>query len=233
MYTNFRDALELVTTELKATPEVKGILFFGSVQLGDPTHTSDLDLFAIVEGCETWNFRRLVEGIEVEVYFLPADLCHQNLENGNITFVKAFATGAALLDLNGKLAELAAFAKQIYDMGPSPLNLLEQGNWRIRLSDLIRDLEGISPEAPESHLLAPMLVTLSLEAYCAFHRLWTEKHSRLIKYVFNHNPQFGQSVIQFFKSPVFQPDQAISIADNVLEPFGGRLLEYEGPHISI
>ncbi|WP_199615100.1 nucleotidyltransferase domain-containing protein [Paenibacillus alkalitolerans] len=233
MNDDYKDALEIVVAELKSMPEVTCILFFGSVQQGDSTPSSDIDLFAIVEGNESWNYRRIVKGIEVEVYFLPEQLCRTSLENRNSIFVKAFSTGTALLDWNGKICELSALAKQLYDAGPVPPDSLKQNNWRIRLSDLIRDLEGSPPDSPESRMLASSLVSLSLEAYCYFQGLWSEKQSRLIKHISIHNPDLGQEVIRFYTTPAPHPNQAISIADYVLEPVGGRLLEYDGPRVSI
>jgi len=231
MITSFKIVLDIVISELKAMSEVKSILFFGSVQQGNPTPTSDIDLFAIVEGDETWNYRRIINGIEVEVYFLPYRLCIANLENGDVTFIKAFSTGTPLLDENDYMTKLSERAKQLYAIGPKPLDLLHQNNIRIRLSDLIKDLEGLPSNTPESRMLASSLVSLSLDAYCKINQVWSEKSSRLIRCISTHNPKLGEEVTQFFMSLELNPTQAISIADSVLEFVGGRLLEYEGPRI--
>lgn len=59
-------------------------------------------------------------------------------------------------------------------------------------------------------MLAGLLVHLALDVYCAMPR----------------DPELGRRVIGFYDSKM-PPGQAVAIADYVLEPFGGQILEYE------
>jgi hypothetical protein len=212
-------------------PEVTGILFFGSVQRGETTPTSDLDLYMVVEQEQTWSARRKSHGIEVEVYFAPAHEWRRNLKDRHVIVVKAFATGSILLDRKGEVARLASLGRMIWSEGPSQLEPLQVANWRIRLSDAIRDLEGLPPGSAEACLLTGMLLPLALEAYCGLHRLWPEKPGKLLARVADHDPGLGRRMIQFYQSDGLPAQQAITLVDCVLEPFGGRLLEYEGPRV--
>lgn len=75
-------------------------------------------------------------------------------------------------------------------------------------------------------MLAGALVSTSLEAYCALHAIWPAKPKRSIGYLQGHNHGLGERLTTFYQSGV-PAAMAIQIADDVLAPFGGRILEYE------
>jgi predicted nucleotidyltransferase len=232
MIGSFRKVLEKVVSELAAMKEVESILFFGSVQQGQPTVASDLDLFVIVDGNETWNYKRIVDHVEVEVYFLPARLCKINIEKGDAIFVRAFSSGSPLLDKNGDLALLSELAKKVYQDGPKPLDSLQKSNIRIRLSEFIRDLEGLNPETPEAKMLSSILVISSIEAYYQINQIWPVKQSKMIRDLSIYNPQLGQKISRFYLFDM-TPDLAMEICDDVLRSVGGRIREYQGPRVPI
>jgi hypothetical protein len=112
-----------------------------------------------------------------------------------------------------------------------PLEPLEIGHWSIRLTDLARDLEGLDPRSPTAHFVAATLVSLALEAYFALTCIWPEKPQRVIDRLCACNVTLGAKVIAFYETAGPQSTLAIEIADAVLAPAGGRLVEYTGPHI--
>ncbi|MGE5672860.1 MAG: nucleotidyltransferase domain-containing protein, partial [Mycobacterium leprae] len=133
--------LHALLTELTAMPETDAVLFFGSVQRGQAQATSDLDLYVVTSGTEYWRAGRVLEGVEIELFFNPASKMRERLEQGDPVAIHGFATGELLLDRSGVGAKLKTLARALWAAGPRPLTEWQMATWRYRLTDLAQDIE--------------------------------------------------------------------------------------------
>jgi predicted nucleotidyltransferase len=228
MPSRFHAALEEVVTEIEAQPGVEGILFFGSALTGTAGPTSDIDLYVILAPTEerTQVLLRRYSGVEAEIHLAPAETWRRRLEEGKPVVITAFATGQALLDRTGVVAELSRRAREQMEQGPPALSPHEVDRWRYRLTDLAGDLEDVAGQPADERLLGAHLVTLALEAYCALNRLWGDKPKRLLAYVERHDPELGRLARSFFAGDLDR-HLAQTIVDRVLAPHGGRIGRWE------
>ncbi|MBP2017519.1 hypothetical protein J2Z79_000902 [Symbiobacterium terraclitae] len=224
-------ALATVLEELQALPGTDAVLFFGSVQRGEGQATSDLDFYVVTSGREYWRAGRVVDGVQVELFFNPAPKMRERLEEGDAVAIHAFATGQLLLDRSGVGKALAARARQLWQEGPKPLTPWQAATWRYRLTDLAQDIEDVPPGSPEAHLLAGLLVPQVLEAFCALNRAWADKPKRLLARIRQLDPELADMAAEFYRTS--NPAVAVRIADRVLAPFGGRIHTYESDRVPI
>ncbi|HYF95058.1 MAG TPA: nucleotidyltransferase domain-containing protein [Symbiobacteriaceae bacterium] len=230
----FQSALDMAVDELQAAEGVEGILFFGSALAGTAGPTSDLDLYVIRQG-ERYSSHislRRYAGVEVEVHFAPQAFWQEKLEQGNVVILHGFATGQALLDRTGAVAELGTLARRKLEDGPPAPTAAEVDRWRYRLTDLDKDLEDVAGQPADERLLGALLVQQCLEAFCALNRLWGDKPKRLIAYVERHDPELGRMARTFFAGGMDR-HLAHTLVDRVLAPHGGRIGVWDsdvGPH---
>ncbi|HWI61199.1 MAG TPA: nucleotidyltransferase domain-containing protein [Symbiobacteriaceae bacterium] len=217
----FQSALDMALDELQSAAGVEGILFFGSAMAGTAGPTSDLDLYVVTESGPRISLRRYA-GVEAEVHYAPREFWQSRMEKGNAVILHAFATGQALLDRTGNVAELAGFARRKVEEGPPALTSLEIDRWRYRLTDLAGDLEDVAGQPADEHLVGGLLVQQCLEAYCALNRLWGDKPKRLLAYVERHEPELGRMARTFFAGGMDR-HLAQTLVDRVLAPHGGRI----------
>jgi len=228
----FRLALDNIVDTLKNTPETTGVLFFGSVQRGDEKDNSDIDLYAVVSCNECWNYKKYISGVLTEVYFAPADKWKESIENGHVITIKAFAGGTVLFERDNEVSELIELAKRQWENGPKPLTPIQINNWRIKLTEYIQDIECLPEDGYQCRLLCGIAVPSALEAFCALNGIWPEKPERIIDCIGKYDAKLSRMAREFYESNERGISWAIKIIDHVIQPFGGRLIEYEGPRIS-
>jgi predicted nucleotidyltransferase len=223
----FQEALDMALEELQHTAGVEGILFFGSAQTGTAGPTSDLDLYVVTDGgpdCPQISLRRYA-GVDAEVHLAPRTFWQHRLEANSVVIIHAFATGEALLDKNGAIADLAQVARQKVEAGPPALSKHDVDRWRYRLTDMAKDLEDVAGQPADERLLAAMLVNQALQGYCELNRLWGDKPKRLLAYVERHDPELGRLARSFFTGNLDR-HMAQRVVDRVLAPHGGPIYEW-------
>jgi predicted nucleotidyltransferase len=225
----FQQALDEALTDLSARPGAIGILFFGSALTGTDGPTSDLDLYVLLDDTGTQRIEMSrYAGCEAEVHLAPVSFWRSKMDQGRVIAISAFATGQALLDRTGVLAQLQTEASEKLQAGPPALTQGEIDRWRYRLTDLAGDLEDVAGQPADERLLGALLVSQALEAYCALHRLWGDKPKRLINYVERHDPELGRMARTFFAGDLDR-HLARTLIDRVLAPFGGPMGAWESP----
>ncbi len=212
-------------SDLHQRPYVKGVLFFGSAQRGTASPSSDVDLYVLVNGRTRWHEGLRVEDVQVELSFAPAAYLRSLMEGGSPVVTHAFATGDVLLDRSGEASELVAMGRRLWREGPRPLTDDEVTAWRFRLTDLLTDLQDMPPDSPDERFLAGALVPLALDAYCALHRQWPVERKTIFTEVSRRDHRLSALLVQCYGNGI-DPKTAVAIADQVLQPFGGRLEEY-------
>lgn len=227
----FRQAYHSIISELSQREDVTGILFFGSVQKGTESPSSDLDLYVVVDGNESWNYKKKMSQVPVEVYFFPASYWQKALEDSHHVMI-AFATGSIILDRKHELKHLVELAKQRYTIGPPELSQLEINNLRIQLTELASDVEGVKPDTVEEMMLIGIAFSQALEAYCAFHKIWPSKPGKLQESMLKSDVTLRKIVTEM-EEKTNHKEVIIRFIDYVLKDKGGRLEEYEGPRFKV
>lgn len=231
MQQRYQTALDAVLQSLLPDPTVQGILFFGSVQRGTPSATSDLDFYVLVEGGLMWRETRLIEGVEAELFYNPVEKMERRLQvDGDRTAILAFASGQSLYDPQGHIARLIGQAQQLAKAGPAPLTTEQIMLLRYRLSDLSRDLEDVLGEdAASAALVAGQLLHLTLEACCQLANCFGDKPKRLLHHVARHDTQLQAMARDVLLQ--HDPKVALAAAAHVLTPLGGRVLAWQSEKI--
>ncbi|GMQ55679.1 hypothetical protein AN1V17_00710 [Vallitalea sediminicola] len=226
-------ALNELAIELKSIKEVEGILLFGSVQRGEARENSDIDLNVIVNCNESWNYKKRVCGVLAEVYFSPYFQWEKLIkEDRNIAVLRAFSTGTFIYKKESTIEQLKELATMVIEEGPKPLKSVQVANWRIKLSELLEDLMFLPEDSPQSYILANNIINITMEAFCQLNNLWSVKLEKMLDYISKYNSELYKMIVNFYKSNIFSISQVEEIVDIVLKPFGGRLLEYEGPRLT-
>lgn len=226
----YEAAFEAVVSELRQDPEVVGILFTGSAQRGNPDATSDLDIYVVTHKPHYWRATRIVDGIEVELFFNNVASMRWRIEKEWKT-AAGFATGEVILDRTGETAELVALAKGIWDAGPAAPTEDELLFLRYGLSDGLQDLEDVEMDPVASRVAGSVLVRSAMEVFCKINRYWGDKPKRLFAYVKQRDPLLGEMVADYYARGM-HPKHAYEIVDYVLAPVGGRLVEWESKKVA-
>ncbi|MDX8046291.1 nucleotidyltransferase domain-containing protein [Gracilibacillus sp. S3-1-1] len=233
MNVKFKEAYDIVVSELSEMKEVTGVLFFGSVQRGEETETSDLDFYATVSGKEGWNYKKIVKGIPVEIYFFPSNYWNNALQRNHQIMI-AFAEGTVVLNRHIEINELCNKARSLFEKGPKSLTNLEINNWRIKLTELALDLEGISDnQSLESKVYIGIAVSEALQAYFAFNKMWYHKLGRIPESIINQDRVLSKLISDLSSSGENDIENIITLIDHILQSNGGRLEEYNGPRVSV
>lgn len=142
----------------------------------------------------------------------------------------AFAWGTIIFDTNDMLKKIKEMAQAIYNEGPKPLSTIEKANWRITLTELLADLNGL--HASKDHgIFLGWTVMKALEGYCELTPLWPSKPEKLVAKLKKYDPNLAVYIDKFENKPEIQSARAI--IQYVLDQHGGPIKEYEGPRINL
>lgn len=227
MNVRFKKAFDIFIKEIIRDASVTGILFFGSVQRNEATDSSDLDFYIIVDGEEGWNYKRNIKGIPVEAYFFPEHFWRRLIKE-NVQVMIAFATGSVIHDSKSLTKSLVDMANDIYHKGPKALSSIKKANWRITLTELISDIEGLEGNG---FVFLGWAITKALEGYCELNQLWPIKPDNLVPYVLSKDNELGELIDQFCSNP--SKSTATGIIHYILTKHDGPIKEYEGPRMNL
>lgn len=228
MNAKFQEAYDYFLKEITQDEAVVGVLFFGSVQQGSEKDSSDLDFYIILNGEEGWNYKKYRKGILVEAYFYPAKYWEKTIQESHQAMI-AFATGTNVYDSNGYVEGLINKAKTVYNQGPEELNPIQKANWRITLTELLSDLEGLQNETRNGAIHYGWSITRALEGYCTLNRIWPMKQEKLVNNLSLQDKEL-ESYLEKYEH-VSTLDHAKMIIEYILNRHGGRIDEYEGPRM--
>lgn len=216
----FLEAYNAFIKEVSQDEAVLGLLFFGSIQQGQGKHSSDLDFYAIVEGNEGWNYKKFVKDVLVEAYFFPRKQWEVAIEESPHVMI-AFATGTNVIDVDGHLEQLINKAKKYYRDGPEELTPRQKTNWRITLTELLSDLDGIEERNKHSGIFLGSAIMKALEGYCALNRIWTVKQEDLASYLSGQDAELAGYLNVYEQNS--SVENAKIILSYILNRHGGRV----------
>jgi predicted nucleotidyltransferase len=187
----FRQHVSICTQELLQIAEAVsdrddtlGVLVYGSYASGSYQSDSDLDLICITRSSQPKQFRRFVNGREVDVHANSrvqiTKIFYTDFGDNNNFVLHAFVRGQPLIDPDGDVAELIREAHRIWEQGPpNPLQEVRQkiaANHRIIIAAAGR-LTARSARSPQwcevVQLLSGRFFLDCFYQYCRVHRLWS------------------------------------------------------------
>lgn len=227
----YRKALDAALAELTADPEVVGIVWTGSVQHGTPDSSSDIDLYVVTQKPYYFRATRRYEGVITELFVNNvASMRWRITRPDEIAATAGFATGEALLDRTGEVAQLQEIARKRWN-APRPALTEEQVKMlRYALTDLADDLLDVEHDPVASKVVGAALVQQAMEAFCKVHQHHGHKHKRLYAYVTERDSLLGDMLRDYYERGMY-PKLAQEIVDYVLAPVGGRLVEWESERV--
>lgn len=199
-----------------------------SGQQGKESPGSDLDFHIVVDSDEGWNYKKFINGVPVEAYFLPQNQWRKLIDESPHV-PTSFATGTIVYDTDSCLHELSAYARKKYDEGPAELSDLQKANWRITLTEICLDLEGQLLSGAENPIFSGWAISKALEGYCALARVWTDKTEKLVERLAALDSEMKKLIEQYKDHP--STLHAKKLVEHILDQHGGPITEYEGPRI--
>lgn len=222
----FRRSLEQLMRRLRAAPEVSLVQLFGSVQRGQASEHSDIDVYVLTDRRQFWRAGEVVEGVEVEQVVCPVDVLRKRFASGDALALQAFATGETLLDRDGKGTELKALAQRLYAQGPAPLRPGQVSFQRAVLTRVVQKLGRLAPDSLEARFMAGEGVQRAVTVFHQYHRLWTRGLEHCVGDIRGKDARAAELLVRYLQQGQ-GVEQAMAFIEAVIEALGGRLIAYE------
>jgi predicted nucleotidyltransferase len=188
--------------ELRARPEVQGVLLFGSWARGNPRPRSDVDLVVIVrEGY----FR----GVEIrgdqafEIIRVTEAAAYEFWESHRHDAAGLWEVAEILYDADGTMARLETRARAMLAEGCPRLDAAQLAHARFDAEDLLRHVEDVvdADPATASMLLARLVERLTEVAFES-RGAWIVPPKQRLARIGVMDPELGADVRRFFVEPL-------------------------------
>lgn len=211
-------------------PNCQGALLAGSVVRGEATDTSDLDIVIFDDTILSSYRQSLIDfdwAIEVFVHNITSykHFFDNDYKRARPSLPRMVSEGVIIKD-NGIIEKIKNEANDILRAGPEKWSLEIIEMKRYFISDVLEDFIG-STNRPEDLIIANMLMDLLQEFVLRSNGSWVGSSKWVIRELQTFNPDFTNCFIHAFDDFYRNGDKLkiIKIADEILEPFGGRLFE--------
>jgi predicted nucleotidyltransferase len=213
-------------------PEAKVIFLAGSVVRGEGTAYSDLDLVVVFEKIKTaWRDSFYFEGWPVEVFIHDFETIRYfftelDYKVGIPSLANMVTQGIEIPTSTEFSDRIKKMAKETIEAGPpawSPKDL----QWaRYSVTDLCDDLREPRSTAELVATAVRLYKTLS-NFYLRSQRLWSGSGKHIPKRLAQVDLSFAKKFDEAFQNVFSKHDasQVLSLAENVLNPYGGFLFE--------
>jgi len=214
----------------KYFPDCQGALLAGSVVRGEATDTSDLDIVIFDDKISASYRQSTIEfdwAIEVFVHNLISykEFFEADVKRARPSLPRMVSEGLILKDC-GVVEEIKNEANAVLRQGPEkwPQEVIQLK--RYFMTDALDDFIGSTNRAEEL-MIANTLTDLIHEFVLRSNGCWIGSSKWVIRELNKFDPAFTSQFIHAFEGFYRQGDKSavISLVDQVLEPFGGRLFE--------
>lgn len=211
-------------------PDASVIILAGSVASGRMTERSDLDLLMMDDTQESPFHACYVEsGWLIEAFVLTRKsykkLYRLNYAAGLGSLQRMCAEGKLIKD-DGSGTALQAEALKLFSKGPPPWSLDDMNRKRYEITEC---LEGLSytMQNGEELFVAGKLAQLLHEFVLRVNGHWVGDGKWMVRALNHFDPKFCARYVSTFQRfyKTGQQEELIHLADEILEPFGGRLFE--------
>ncbi|GEN83393.1 nucleotidyltransferase [Sporosarcina luteola] len=211
-------------------PHCQAALLAGSVIRGEDTSTSDLDIVIFDSRIEIAYRETHIENgwpIEVFVHSLTSYKTYfrSDAERARPSLPRMVAEGIVLKD-SGVLSIIKNEAVGLLKEGPAPWSEQTLMTKRYMLTDALGDLIGTQNEA-EALFIANTLAEAIHEFVLRTNGQWIGASKWIVRALKQYDEDFADRFVTAFQSfyKTGNREGIITITDEVLAPFGGRLFE--------
>lgn len=223
-----------ITTEIHHIkyPQANVIFLAGSVMRGEYTSTSDLDLVIVFEQLccayresyfyENWPVEAFVHDPQTLEYFFR----QVDRPTGIPSLPTMVAEGIAVPTRNALTDSLKQLAHSVLNEGPPAWSEKDLNSSRYEITDLIDDLRDPRSTA-EMHGTATILYSALANHYCRSRNVWSAKGKAIPRRLQELDTTFAKQFLTSFDDLFSKsnPQKAINLAAEILEPHGGFLFE--------
>lgn len=205
-------------------------LLSGSVVRGEATTTSDLDL-VIFDKQVPSSYREsfYASGWPVEAFVHNwtsyQEFFQKDCERGMPSMPRMVAEGQVVKN-DSKLRTVKQEARRLLEQGPLPWSKSTIDEKRYFLTDALEDLIGCSDRGEEIFIAGKLAEQVS-EFYLRVNCQWIGSSKWIIRVLRNYDLVFAERIIGSFDELYRkgEKESVITIIDEVLAPYGGRLFE--------
>lgn len=211
-------------------PNCQGALLAGSVVRGEATDTSDLDIVIFDKNLSSsfreslinygWNIEVFVHNLTSYKQFFKMDY-----ERARPSLPRMVSEGIVLKDV-GIIESIKIEANELLNNGPDEWSLETIQLKRYFITDALDDFTGSSYRGEEI-FIANTLADLLSEFVLRTNRQWIGASKWVIRSLRHYDEVFANHFLEAFD--IFyrtgNKNLVIQIADEILQPFGGRLFD--------
>jgi len=213
---------EAVTFIAERFPQTVAIVAAGTILRGEPSASSDLDLYVVHEAAYQQRLQRFFGGVPAEIFVNPEPQVYTYLEReqqeGRPITAHMLSTGFAVLDTSGVLPGLTERARELLGAGP-PVPEDTTGP-RYLLGSLYEDATDVVDHDPDTaRLFATRVVWESLAPAFSFRGRFIPRPKELLSSLRELDPGLHALVIGFLNEP--DARRAVEIAGEVTERVAG------------
>ena len=227
--------IEQVVADLQGElgTDLLGVLLVGSLAYGVPRPQSDVDLFAVIR--PSWRQRRMffVHQVEVEVFLTPVQQVRVEFQDTDRpATIAMFAQGRILSDPRGVVNELVQEAQQIWSCPRPAVDPHVCDFLRYTPVELLKDAQDLLDVDEEAALyVIGAALRSALDVYYRLQRRWPVALKNQVQDLEQYASDIGRLVRRSLNGPSVQERCASlsALIDQVLEPIGGRLQEWNSP----
>ncbi|MBT2641253.1 nucleotidyltransferase domain-containing protein [Bacillus sp. ISL-41] len=211
-------------------PDCDAALLAGSVTRGEATATSDLDIVVFDKDIATPRRESLI------AYGWPIEVFVHNLQSYKLFFesdIKRARPSLPRMVSEGKVIRESDFvreiideAKRIIELGPEELTEKEIELKRYFITDTLDDFIGSDNKAEEIFIAATLAEQLQ-EFVLRANKRWIGKSKWVVRELNHYDPVFTEQFVEAFSNyySTGNKNMVIELAEQILEPFGGRLFD--------
>lgn len=206
----------------------------GSVFRGEGNEFSDIDIVVLYND-DFEDIRResfMAEGWPVEAFI-------HNVKAQNYFFYKDYINGVPVMlnlvlegheipgpcDLSRQQKDIA---RKMYDRGPEPLAEKDMRARRYGISDVLDDLRGCVKPHEYYAILSKLYINLA-DFHLRAAGNWSGNGKGMARALRRYAPDIADDYFNAFDDAFrhHQPEKVISLAENILQPYGGILFDYK------
>lgn len=184
--------------ELKARPEVCGVVMFGSWARGNNRPDSDVDLLVIV----TEGFKRAVEYKNTqafEIIYITAEAAVEFWNNKKDDCAGLWAVAKILYDKDGTVKTLQEKAQAILAKGKAPIDTHQKGQFKFSAEDEIRAVEAmVDNDTATAHLLLNYVVLALTSHFFDLRQMWVPAPKQRLLSIAELDPKLYAVLKEFY-----------------------------------
>jgi predicted nucleotidyltransferase len=225
--------IELLVQRLRREfdADLLGMLAGGSRLRGEGDANSDLDVVVVIARPQRRKWCLIMADVLIEMLISPPFQIQRLLEEGRLDgrglMSHLCSTGRVVFDPQGTMATIQADARSIWERGPPPLSEQERRQYRIRTTDLLRDIEDVRASDEElAVFLITLLVSQLINQHCRITGRWLLRRKRIIVDLAQWDIAASQLARQACGSAASVGARYASVrvlVDHVLAPLGGAI----------